>query len=83
MKIYGCKDAKESTVINDSALFVDTSVDPALCYVLVIMAYVPRAILDGKPVPANNILHGLDYGKLVRDLESLLRFKAQYGDACL
>lgn len=83
LKIYGCKDAKESTVINDSALFVDTSVDPALCYVLVIMAYVPRAILDGKPVPANNILHGLDYGKLVRDLESLLRFKAQYGDACL
>lgn len=82
LKVYGCKDSRESVVTNDSALFYDTSVSPPLRYVLVVMSYVARATLDGTPMPKGNPIHHWDYRTLVGSLESLLRFKAQYGDAC-
>ena len=85
LNVYGCKDPTESVVINDSALFLDSSVDPPLRHVLVIMCYVKRATLDGIPLPVDNGLHYFDYQRLVGDLESLLRFKgqSQFGNACL
>jgi len=73
LRVYGCKDSRESVVTNDSALFIDTSVDPPLRYVLVVMSYpIQDALLD----------QHYDYRTLVGRLESLLRFKAYDGDAC-
>ena len=82
LKVYGCKDSVESVVKNDSALFLDTSVNPPLRYVLVVMSYVPRVTFEGDPLPKGHYLHDWDYRDLVGRLEWLLRSKAQYGDAC-
>lgn len=82
LKVYGCKDSRESVVTSDSALFFDTSVDPPLRYVLVVMSYVARATVDGTPIPKGHPIHHLDYRTLVGRLESLVRSKAQFGDAC-
>ena len=77
---YGCKDSRESMVINDSALFFDKSVDPPLRYVIVIMSYMPRAYSVPRPgarpvpVPKGHPLHGYDYAKLVGRLENLVRY---------
>lgn len=82
LKIYGCKDSRESVVTNDSALYFDKSVDPPLRYVVVVMAYVARSPADRPPFSRNYLLHHWDYRRLVGSLESLLRAKAQRGDAC-
>ena len=83
LQVYGCKDSRESVVTNDSALFVDSSVDPPLRYVIVVMAYVPRARVDWTPIPKDNDpLHHFDYRRLLERLQSLCRLKAEIGEAC-
>jgi hypothetical protein len=88
LKVYGCKDSRESMVTSDSALFYDTTVSPPLRYVLVVMSYVPhayhvlRAGMKPVPLPKGHPTHHYDYRRLVGSLEWLLRRKAQFGDAC-
>jgi hypothetical protein len=83
LHVYGCKDSRESVVTNDSALFIDSSVDPPLRYVIVIMAYVPRARVDWTPIPKDDDpIHYWDYRGLLRRLQSLCELKGEIGEAC-